>query len=97
MTAKIVITNRVHAEVVDLLEPHGTIVVNRGEDPWAQEEVMLGGGGRTSTEPGLDGSTVGIVDFGAVGRAIARRPGGFEAHLLCHDPRALSEADSRAF
>src|SRR5262249_38679508 len=35
---------------------------------------------------GLDGSTVGIVGFGAVGRAIARRLGGFGARLLVHDP-----------
>jgi phosphonate dehydrogenase len=35
---------------------------------------------------GLAGSTVGIVGFGAVGRAIAHRLAGFEARLLFFDP-----------
>jgi len=187
MTAKIVMTNRVHAEVVDLLAAHGTLVVNTGDEPWAREEVerrsadadalvafmtdlvddaflarcprlrivacvlkgydnfdvaactrrnvwlsvvpdlltnptaelavgltiALGrkllegdaymrsgafGGWRPQLYgSGLDGSTVGIVGFGAVGRAIARRLDGFGARLLCHDPRPLSEADARTF
>lgn len=35
---------------------------------------------------GLAGATIGIVGFGAVGRAIARRLAGFEARLLFFDP-----------
>jgi phosphonate dehydrogenase len=187
MTAKIVITNRVHAEVIDLLAPYGALVVNTGDEPWTWEEVVqqsadadalvafmtdlvddtflarcprlrivacvlkgydnfdvaacsrrkvwlsvvpdlltnptaelavgltialgrkvlagdayMRGGAFAGWRPhlygtGLDGSTVGIVGFGAVGRATARRLGGFDARLLCHDPRPLSEADSRAF
>ncbi|MBY0338765.1 MAG: hydroxyacid dehydrogenase [Acetobacteraceae bacterium] len=37
---------------------------------------------------GLDGSTVGILGFGAVGRAIARRLQGFGCEIIWHDPAA---------
>jgi phosphonate dehydrogenase len=39
---------------------------------------------------GIDGSTVGILGAGAVGRAIARRLAGFDASLLYTDEVALS-------
>jgi phosphonate dehydrogenase len=187
MTARIVITNRVHAEVIDLLEPHGTVVVNRGDEPWSGDEVVRQAADADAlvafmtdsvdepflaqcprlrivacvlkgydnfdvaacsrrkvwlsivpdllTNPtaelaigltialgrklldgdaymrsgafagwrshlygiGLDGSTVGVLGFGAVGRAIARRLGGFGARLLCHDLQPISEAESRVF
>lgn len=42
---------------------------------------------------GLAGATVGIVGFGAVGRAIARRLAGFEARLLFFDPGPRAPAD----
>ncbi len=37
----------------------------------------------------LDGSTVGLLGAGAVGKAIARRLGGFECRLLYHDKTPL--------
>ena len=36
--------------------------------------------------PELEGRTVGIVGFGEIGRAVARKLGGFRARLLAHDP-----------
>lgn len=185
MTAKIVITNRVHVEVVELLAAYGELVVNEGHDPWSRDEVLqraadadalvafmtdevdeaflarcarlrivacvlkgydnfdvaactrrrvwfsvvpdlltnptaelavgltialgrklLAGdayvrsGAFAGWRPhlygtGLDGSTVGIVGFGAVGRAIARRLAGFGARLLCYDPRPPSDAEGK--
>lgn len=44
---------------------------------------------------GLAGATVGIVGFGAVGRAIARRLEGFEARLLFSDPAPTPAVDAR--
>lgn len=38
----------------------------------------------------LDGSKVGIIGVGAVGKAIARRLAGFRCHLLYHDASRLS-------
>jgi phosphonate dehydrogenase len=38
----------------------------------------------------LDGSTVGIVGAGAVGKAIARRLAGFRCHLLYYDAQRLA-------
>jgi len=43
---------------------------------------------------GLDGSIVGIVGMGAVGRAIAVRLAGFGCRLLYADPQKLSAADA---
>lgn len=45
---------------------------------------------------GLDGSTVGIVGLGAVGKAIARRLTGFGARLLYNDPSPLPEPEAAA-
>ena len=45
---------------------------------------------------GLAGSTVGIVGFGAVGRAIARRLAGFEARLLFFDAVPVDAKDAQA-
>jgi phosphonate dehydrogenase len=45
---------------------------------------------------GVDGKTIGIVGFGAVGQAVARRLRGFDAALLYWDPHrfdAVREAD----
>jgi D-3-phosphoglycerate dehydrogenase / 2-oxoglutarate reductase len=36
--------------------------------------------------PELEGRTVGIVGFGEIGRAVARKLGGFRVRLLAHDP-----------
>jgi D-3-phosphoglycerate dehydrogenase len=36
--------------------------------------------------PELEGRTVGIVGFGEIGRAVARKLGGFRTRLLAHDP-----------
>jgi phosphonate dehydrogenase len=44
---------------------------------------------------GLTGATVGIVGFGAVGRAIARRLSGFDARLLFFDPAPAPAVDAQ--
>ena len=44
---------------------------------------------------GLDGSTVGILGMGAVGRAIAQRLGGFGCTLLYQDERPLPAEEER--
>ena len=42
---------------------------------------------------GLDGATVGLLGFGAVGRAIADRLGGFGCRVIAHDPGSSPRAD----
>lgn len=42
---------------------------------------------------GLDGTRVGILGFGRVGRAIARRLGGFDCDLAVHDPAVVSDPE----
>jgi autoinducer 2 (AI-2) kinase len=44
----------------------------------------------------LWGKTVGLVGFGSVGRAVARRLAGFGARLLVHDPFVAAEEVARA-
>ncbi len=39
----------------------------------------------------LRGKTVGLVGFGAIGREVARRLGGFDCRLLAYDPYATAE------
>jgi D-3-phosphoglycerate dehydrogenase / 2-oxoglutarate reductase len=41
--------------------------------------------------PELEGKTVGIVGFGEIGAAVARKLGGFRVRLLAHDPFVASE------
>ncbi|MDY6978401.1 MAG: phosphonate dehydrogenase [Pseudomonadota bacterium] len=45
---------------------------------------------------GLDGSCVGIIGLGAVGRTVARQLSGFECELLYHDNRRLDAAEEAA-
>lgn len=45
-----------------------------------------------SVGPELEGSTVGLVGYGAIGRKVARILGGFGANVLVHDPY-VSQAD----
>lgn len=42
----------------------------------------------------VHGKTLGIVGFGAIGQAVARRAAGFGMELLYHGPRRKDEADS---
>ncbi len=56
-------------------------------------DALLRGGGFAGWRPvlfgaGLEGSRVGIIGMGAVGRAIARRLAGFGCDLGFHDPEA---------
>jgi D-3-phosphoglycerate dehydrogenase / 2-oxoglutarate reductase len=44
----------------------------------------------------IAGSTLGIVGFGRIGRAVAVRAGGLRMHVLAHDPNLPTEAISRA-
>jgi phosphoglycerate dehydrogenase-like enzyme len=60
-----------------------------------QDALVRAGGWRTFGEGGpwqLHGATVGIVGYGAIGRAVARRLAGFGVKLLAHDP-VIAEAD----
>jgi phosphonate dehydrogenase len=45
---------------------------------------------------GLTGSTVGLVGLGAIGRAIARRLGGFDCRLLYYDASSPSDSEDAA-
>jgi phosphoglycerate dehydrogenase-like enzyme len=60
----------------------------------AQDRQVRGGGWRDFALCGaqLHGATVGLVGYGAIGRAVARRLRGFGAEILAHDP-LLSDAD----
>jgi phosphonate dehydrogenase len=182
---RIVITNHVHPEVLDLLAPRFDVVANRDTTPWRRAELMARAAGARAmiafmpdrvdaaflaacprlvliaaalkgydnfdvaactrrgvrltivpdllTAPtaelavgltialgrhliaadaamrtggfagwrpsfygaGLDGSTLGIVGMGALGRAIAARLAGFGCRLCYADPRALDAADAQ--
>lgn len=61
----------------------------------AQDALVRGGGWRDFTlcGPQLHQATVGIIGYGAIGRAVGRRVRGFDAQLLIHDP-LLTEADA---
>lgn len=56
---------------------------------WTRE-YLQGGGWRTPRvfAGGLDGSTLGIVGFGRIGRALAQRVAGWNVRVLVHDPLA---------
>lgn len=180
MSAKIVVANWVHPEVLDFLEPHGDIVANTEREPWSNSELkdrckdaealiafmpetvdeaflsacpnlkivacalkgydnfdvaacsrqgvwvtivpdlltaptaelavgLMISVGRNIEAGGayvrrgafegwrprfygqsLDGSTVGLVGAGAVGKAIARRLAGFRCHTLYFDSNRLT-------
>jgi phosphoglycerate dehydrogenase-like enzyme len=60
-----------------------------------QDAIVRAGGWRSFGEGGswqLHRATVGIVGYGAIGRAVGRRLQGFGANVIVHDP-LLSEAD----
>lgn len=44
-----------------------------------------------SVGPELEGSTIGLIGYGAIGRKVARILGGFGANVLVHDPYVLQE------
>jgi phosphoglycerate dehydrogenase-like enzyme len=60
-----------------------------------QDAQVRGGGWRDFSllGPQLHGATVGIIGYGAIGRAVGRRLRGFGAELLIHDP-PLADADA---
>lgn len=56
---------------------------------WTREHLQAGGWRRPGVfSAGLDGSTVGIVGFGRIGRALAQRMAGWNVRVLVHDPLA---------
>ena len=60
-----------------------------------QDGLVRTGGWRTFGDRGpwqLHGATVGIVGYGAIGRAVGRRLSGFGVKLLAYDP-VIAEAD----
>lgn len=60
-----------------------------------QVAVMRAGAWEEVRGVELYGKTLGIVGFGAIGRAVARRARGFDCRILAFDP-ALSEGDAAA-
>jgi len=44
----------------------------------------------------LTGATLGIIGFGRIGRALAKRAGGFDMRILYHDPSIPPQPDSSA-
>ena len=65
----------------------GDRMVRQGTFPGAQSMVLEGGA--------VSGKTLGLVGVGKVGRAVARRAGGFAMRILYHDPRRLPEVEER--
>ena len=64
-----------------------------------EADAAVRGGGFAGWRPllygaGLDGSTVGIIGMGAVGRAIAQRLAGFGCRLIHCDPRTLPATEA---
>jgi phosphoglycerate dehydrogenase-like enzyme len=57
-----------------------------------QIEVMRCGGWEEIRGTELFGKTVGLVGFGAIGRAVARRLRGFDCRVLAHDPLLSTDA-----
>lgn len=45
--------------------------------------------------PDVSGATLGIVGFGRIGQALARRAAGFDMRILCFDTRRSPEAEAR--
>jgi phosphoglycerate dehydrogenase-like enzyme len=63
------------------------------ELPAKQRALRSGGWGVPDAGRMVAGSTVGMIGFGNVGRAVARRLAGWDVRLLCHDPY-VSAADA---
>lgn len=61
-----------------------------------QVELMRGRGWEEVRGVDLWRKTVGLVGFGAIGRAVCRRLGGFECRILAHDPLAPDAAFAQA-
>lgn len=64
-------------------------------------QCVLAGGWKTwgpsfMLGPDIYGATLGIVGFGRIGKAVARRASGFKMRILYCDPAAQEDADERA-
>lgn len=46
---------------------------------------------------GIDGSTIGLMGFGAIGQAMAQRLSGWNCQLLCADQKPVAEETTRDF
>ena len=67
--------------------PHGHLDLQQGRwQAWRGRTPFL-----------LSDKTVGLVGFGAIGKAVARRLAGFGCTILYHKPRRLDTADEEAF
>jgi glyoxylate reductase len=66
----------------------GDRLMRSGVFPGSQSCYMVGGG--------VSGKVLGIVGMGGVGKAMARRAGGFAMRVLYYDPNRLPAADEKA-
>ena len=58
---------------------------------WTRDYLQRGGWRRAQVfASGIDGTTVGIVGFGRIGRELARRLAGWQVTVLIHDPWATA-------
>ncbi len=64
--------------------PYYTAAMRRGEQPHALDNMH-----RLSTQ------TLGLIGFGRIGRAVARRARGFDMRVLAHDPALTPDAAMR--
>jgi len=60
-----------------------------------QDRAMRRGEWRPRRALDVSGATLGIVGLGRIGRAVARRAGGFEMRVIAHDPHPLAEFADR--
>jgi glyoxylate reductase len=65
----------------------GDRLMRAGVFPGSQSCYMVGGG--------VSGKVLGIVGMGGVGKAMARRAGGFAMRILYHDPNRLPAAEEK--
>jgi phosphoglycerate dehydrogenase-like enzyme len=68
---------------------HALALILAAQRSLLEQDAIVRGGGWRSFDVGrgqLHGATVGIVGYGAIGRAVARRLRGFGVRILAHDP-----------
>lgn len=82
----IVVTNTPGANAVSVAELTVGLILSLARSIPAAVQAARSGGWPRISGISLEGKTVGLLGFGAVGREVARRLAGFECKLLTFDP-----------